>query len=476
MAGDFYRILAISASPRQAAVLRAARGGCASRASRARPTRRPRSSTRRSCVTRHGWNRWTARLGLTVQVSKGRRPIDGPIAVTATMTRPRVAIGDVLAAVKPLKAGSRGTEPGMTDAERQVAAFLQDPRRRERLRPVERDRPARWRRSRRFPCRAGECAHSGPLSRRGAHQRRRPPARPHRTQPDGHRDRCGSARPTAQRAHSRCAPCRGNRAIELMLRPADRRGNLLGPAFAGQIRAGAVEPQDRSRAGGSRRRPLSLRSVAAERRKIPRSRCRRGATALYRHGQGTPLPTTKGAMRIIMLGTGAALRTQSAVTPPSLLSATTAYGKLRYVNMPYAWRFAARPMYYGKHDRVALDDNASDSTGADELLQPTPVAICASKARALCLTCLTLSHPPCLACARRAVCCTQARFGAGVQPPRSVMVSEVSGFGPGRAGGPAGNRRRRTSDRNQHRPNCLLEGAGHRDQMGFRSTRTLHQL
>ena len=47
-----------------------------------------------------------AGLALAVQVSGGRRPIDGPVTVTATMTRPRVAIGDVLAAVKPCRPGA----------------------------------------------------------------------------------------------------------------------------------------------------------------------------------------------------------------------------------------------------------------------------------------------------------------------------------------------------------------------------------
>ena len=136
ISGDFYRILVISSSPKGG-------GGPAPGAWRLKISGKPGTTYEAAAIVDDEELRYRARLepkdgqlALTVQMSRGTRPIEGPVTVTATVTRPRVAIGEVLAAVKPLPAGGRGTEPGMTTAERQVAAFLQDPRRRDRLRPV----------------------------------------------------------------------------------------------------------------------------------------------------------------------------------------------------------------------------------------------------------------------------------------------------------------------------------------------------
>ena len=175
-----------------------------------------------------------ATLGLIVQVGKGRRTIDGPMAVTATMTRPRVAIGDVLATVKPLKPGSGGTEPGMTDVERRVAGLLQDPAARAKLRPVTEtirlqgdDRggfravlanamiPGLYRTEVRI---VGTDRALGPVER---------------SRMVSATVRFGEADRARSMLTLRDLPSR--RSVELTLRPADRRGSLLGPAFAGQI-------------------------------------------------------------------------------------------------------------------------------------------------------------------------------------------------------------------------------------------------
>ena len=234
VAGEFYRILAISAS----------NGGRdpASGEWRLRISGKPGTAYEAAAIVDEKELQYQARLerlpdarlGLTVEVRKGRRTIDGPVAVTATVTRPRVAIGDVLAAVKPLKAGSGGTEPGMTDAERRVAALLQDSGARAKLRPVT--ETIRLQGDDRGGFRAvlpnagiagiyravvrieGEDRALGPLERSRTVSA---------TVRFGEADRARSA------LTLRDLPKR--QSVELTLRPADRRGSLLGPAFAGQI-------------------------------------------------------------------------------------------------------------------------------------------------------------------------------------------------------------------------------------------------
>jgi hypothetical protein len=188
-----------------------------------------------------------SRLSLTVQVGK-HRPIDGPVAVTAIITRPRVALGTALAAVKPLRTGARGSEPGMTEVERQVAAFLQDPKVRDRLRPVtetlrlEGDQgvfravlanasvPGLYRAEVRI---VGEDRELGRFER---------------TQAVTALLRFSEADRARSALTLRTLPT--GRAMELTLRPADRLGHLLGPTFAGDISlalsAGKIErgPED----------------------------------------------------------------------------------------------------------------------------------------------------------------------------------------------------------------------------------------
>ena len=106
-------------------------------------------------------------------------------------------------------------------------------------------------------------------------------------------NRCGSARLIAQEAQSCCAPCGSS--------PRDRAHGATRRPFRKSARSEFCEPhracrvgrQGRSRAGGSRRRPLSLRPVASG---WPRSHAhasRFGAAAFPRHHQAAPRHASK---------------------------------------------------------------------------------------------------------------------------------------------------------------------------------------
>lgn len=233
-AGEFYRILAISSSKNGR--------DPASGEWRLRISGKPGTAYEAAAIVDEKELHHQARLerlpdatlGLSVQVGRGRRTIDGPVAVTATIIRPRVAIGNVLAGTKPAKPGSGGTEPGMTDAERRVAALLQDPDARDRLRPVT--KTIRLRPDSRGGFRAvvadagipgiyraevrvvGSDRALGPLERSQAVSA---------TVPFGEADR-GRSAVTLRRSPN-------SRAVELTVRPADRHGSLLGPTFADRI-------------------------------------------------------------------------------------------------------------------------------------------------------------------------------------------------------------------------------------------------
>jgi hypothetical protein len=65
-------------------------------------------------------------LALTVEVRADKRPVDGPVSVTATVARPRVAVGNLLAATTPSDARGPELEAGMTLAERRLALLAAD--------------------------------------------------------------------------------------------------------------------------------------------------------------------------------------------------------------------------------------------------------------------------------------------------------------------------------------------------------------
>ncbi len=234
VAGEFYRILAISAS----------NGGRdpASGEWQLRISGKPGTSYEAAAIVDEKELHYQARLerlpngalGLAVQVGRGRRTIDGPVAVTATMSRPRVDIGNVLATVKPVKAGGRGTEPGMTDAERRVAALLQDPGARNKLRPVtetirlEPDNRGGFRAVLANASVAG--TYRAEVRIVGADRALGPVERSRTVSTTV---RFGEADPARSAITLRGLP--GARLVELTLRPADRRGSLLGPTFAGLI-------------------------------------------------------------------------------------------------------------------------------------------------------------------------------------------------------------------------------------------------
>lgn len=234
VAGEFYRILAISSS-------RSGRDP-ASGEWRLRISGKPGTAYEAAAIIDEKELDYQVRLerlpdatlGLTVQVGRGGRTIEGPIAVTATMTRPRVAVGNVLAAVQPLKSGSYGTEPGMTNAERRVAALLQNPGARDRLRPVTetiRLQPDNQGGFRAVLANTGipgiyraEVRIVGEDRALGPVQRSRTVSTTVRF---GEADRARSTLALPSLSNSR--------SVELTVRPVDRRGSLLGPAFAGLV-------------------------------------------------------------------------------------------------------------------------------------------------------------------------------------------------------------------------------------------------
>jgi hypothetical protein len=234
VAGEFYRILAISSS-------KSGRDP-ASGEWRLRISGKPGTAYEAAAIVDEKELHYQVRLerlsdatlGLTVQVGKGRRTIDGSVAVTATMTRPRVAIGNVLAKTKPSKPGSGGTEPGMTDAERRVAALLQDSGARDRLRTVTetiRLQPDNRGGFRAVLANAGiPGIYRAEVRIVGADRALGPLERSrtiNATVPFGEADRARSTFTLRRLPNSR--------SVELTLRPADRRGSLLGPTFAGRI-------------------------------------------------------------------------------------------------------------------------------------------------------------------------------------------------------------------------------------------------
>ncbi len=230
-AGEFYRILAVSSPPSGEWRLRlAGKPGTAYEVAAIVDQKDLRYQARLGSLR----DQVGAPLGLAVQVLANRRPIDGPIAVTATITRPRVAIGNVLAAVKPLKAGSPGSEPGMPEAERRVAAFLQDPRRHRNLRQAA--ETVRLDGDSRSGFRAVLANANTPGLYRAVvriqgedHQL----GRFERSETVTTIVRFGEADRARSALALRALP--GSQEIELTLRPADRRGNLLGPTFAAGI-------------------------------------------------------------------------------------------------------------------------------------------------------------------------------------------------------------------------------------------------
>jgi hypothetical protein len=66
-------------------------------------------------------------LALSVEVRAGKRPVEGPLEVTALVARPRIALGNLLASAP--EANPSAPEPGMTLAERRLTAVATDPRR-----------------------------------------------------------------------------------------------------------------------------------------------------------------------------------------------------------------------------------------------------------------------------------------------------------------------------------------------------------
>jgi hypothetical protein len=169
-----------------------------------------------------------------VTVNARKRAIDGRVNVTATLEQPRVGIGSLIADAKVPDTQGRGFEPGMTAAERQLAALATDPQRWKQL-TTPRITAVRFKAD-------GKGAFRGTLGNvtvPGIYRATvrisgedRQLGRFERSQSLTAIVRFGAA----DRQGSELALGRKNNSFELSLRPRDRHGNLLGPGLAQEIK------------------------------------------------------------------------------------------------------------------------------------------------------------------------------------------------------------------------------------------------
>ncbi len=231
VAGDFYRIIAVT-SPASGDWQLLIGGKSGTRYEAAAIADEPQLRYRaRFASVRHQVG---SPLALAVDVSADGRPIDGPMVVTAAVTRPRVAVGNLLASIGPLADGKPGYEAGMSVAEQRVAALVQDSRRWKRLRPST--ETVRLQGSSGDGFRAVLTNASVPGLYRAAVRivgNDRQLGRFERTESMTALVQFAEADLARSALTLRQDPRSG--AIDLTLRPADRRGNVLGPSFAAEV-------------------------------------------------------------------------------------------------------------------------------------------------------------------------------------------------------------------------------------------------
>ena len=173
-------------------------------------------------------------LVLAVDVTADGRPIAGPVAVTATVTRPRIGIGNLLTSIRPLAVGKPGFEPGMSAAERRVAALVQDSRQWRNLGPstqsirLEGNSKGGFRAV--FPNISVPGIYRVVVRLTGDDRQL---GRFERIESATAIVRFAAADLAKSALRLREEPKTG--ALALTLRPADRRGNLLGPSFAAEV-------------------------------------------------------------------------------------------------------------------------------------------------------------------------------------------------------------------------------------------------
>jgi len=173
-------------------------------------------------------------LDLVVRLAADGRPVGSGVKVTATLTRPAAAAGDIIAAAptKDLPA----LEPGATAAERQMLAFAHDPRRWTALKPRRQTAVLEPNDKGEFRARfrpqlpgiytaivtiEGDDGRIGPFSR---------------TVTTTAVVRFANADPKASRiAVTRGAAVGGRRYVTLILSPRDVRGTHLGPGLSSEI-------------------------------------------------------------------------------------------------------------------------------------------------------------------------------------------------------------------------------------------------
>jgi hypothetical protein len=172
-------------------------------------------------------------LNFVFEVNARKRAIDGRVSVTATVERPRIAIGNLIGDARPPDAQGRGFEPGMTAAERQFAALATD--------------AGRWKALTTPRIATVRLAGDGKGAFRGSLGNVTVPgiyrATVHVRGEDsrlGRFERSESVTAivrfgAAERGRSELALRPRDKSFELTLRPRDRHGNLLGPGLPGEI-------------------------------------------------------------------------------------------------------------------------------------------------------------------------------------------------------------------------------------------------
>ena len=178
-------------------------------------------------------NRADAPLAVSVQLRAGTRPIDGAVTVDAEIARPRVAIGNLLAQAGNADSVPAASEPGMTVAERRLAALASDRKAWALLAPQ--------RQMIRLQGNKGEYRAAIPDVTVPGLYRVTVRIRGEDSQL-GRFERSATATAVvrfgpANRSRSKITlVTTDDKDAELTLRPRDRRGNLLGPGLAGELK------------------------------------------------------------------------------------------------------------------------------------------------------------------------------------------------------------------------------------------------
>ena len=176
-------------------------------------------------------NRADTPLTLSVQLGAGTRPVDGTVSVTAEIARPRVAIGNLLAQAGAAEKLPAAAEPGMTVAERHLAALASDSKAWPVLVPQRQT----------IRLQGGKGEYHAAMSNVTVPGLYRVTVRIRGEDSQlGRFERSATATAVvrfagADRQRSNISLVTTNKDAELTVRPRDRHGNLLGPGLAGEV-------------------------------------------------------------------------------------------------------------------------------------------------------------------------------------------------------------------------------------------------